>query len=79
MDAYCASLKSTTRLPRENEFWGRKIRERLNSNVLVNQSAKSLKLERNGRKIKPGVAFSVLTRETGKETLVSLIIFGSRF
>nr|GMD05047.1 glucose-1-phosphate adenylyltransferase large subunit 1-like [Ipomoea batatas] len=66
MDAYCATLKSTTHLPRESELWGKRM---LKNSVLVKQFGKSLKLERNGRKIKPGVAFSVLTRETGKETL----------
>lgn len=68
---FCATLKSTANLPRESEFFGGRIRGSLNNNVLVSQSRKSLKLEGKKKKIKAGVAFSVLTTENGRETLVS--------
>lgn len=66
---FCATLKSTAHLPKETEFFGGRIRGSLNSNVLVNQSRKSVKLEGKKRKINAGAAFSVLTRENGRETL----------
>lgn len=83
MDACCATMKSTTYLANvsrggfcngENGFWGEKIRGSLNNCALANQFGKSLSLEKRGRKIKPGIAYSVLIRENNKETLVSISI-----
>lgn len=81
------ALKSTAHLGRvskggfengEKEFLGEQIRGSLNNNNLrVNNLSKSLKLEKKESKIKPGVAFSVITTENGKETLVKLISFYS--
>lgn len=75
MDACCATLNSTTNLGclnRENGFWGEKMRGSLSSDF--NQFGKSLNLEKRGRKITTGVAYSVLIRENNKETLVSISI-----
>ncbi|XP_009621409.1 glucose-1-phosphate adenylyltransferase large subunit 1 [Nicotiana tomentosiformis] len=79
MDTCCVALKSTAHLGRvskggfengEKEFLGEQIRGSLNNNNLrVNNLSKSLKLEKKESKIKPGVAFSVITTENGKETL----------
>ncbi|XP_073286994.1 glucose-1-phosphate adenylyltransferase large subunit 1-like [Primulina huaijiensis] len=51
-----------------NGFWGEKIRGSL-SNCWMNQWGNGLNLEKKERKIKPGVAYSVLTRENIQETL----------
>lgn len=84
MDACCATLKSTSHLANvsrsafcseENGFWGEKIRGSLNNCARAYQFGKKLSLEKRGRKIKPGVAYSVLTRENSNETLVSICIF----
>ncbi|KAG8368219.1 hypothetical protein BUALT_Bualt15G0022400 [Buddleja alternifolia] len=78
MDACCATLKSTSHLPNlsksvfsngENAFWGEKIRGGLNNCSWPNNLGKSLNFEKNGRKIKPGIAYSILTRENHNETL----------
>lgn len=78
MDACCATLKSTSHLANvsrsafcseENGFWGEKIRGSLNNCGRAYQFGKKLSLEKRGRKIKPGVAYSVLTRENSNETL----------
>ncbi|KAK6136576.1 hypothetical protein DH2020_029690 [Rehmannia glutinosa] len=67
MDACCATLKPKTHLSKnwENGFWGEKIK---NNCVWANKLGKKLSLEKNGKKIKHGVAYSVLTRESSKET-----------
>lgn len=87
MDTCFVALKSTAHLGRvskggfengEKEFLGEQIRGSLNNNNLrVNNLSKSLKLEKKESKIKPGVAFSVITTENGKETLVKIISFYS--
>lgn len=72
MDACCATLKSTTHLPKTgsgNGFWGEKIRGSLNECGWASQLGKSLSLEKMGRKIKPGMAYSILTRENSQKTL----------
>ncbi|KAL3614055.1 Glucose-1-phosphate adenylyltransferase large subunit 1 [Castilleja foliolosa] len=70
MDACCATLKPGTHLATgfcdgENGFLGEKIRGSLNNCCWgYNQLGKSSSLEKNWKKIKPGIAYSVLTRET---------------
>ncbi|GAA0145486.1 nucleotidyltransferase [Lithospermum erythrorhizon] len=72
------SLNSTTYFPTvsrggdsggDNLFLGEKIRLGLNNCVWINQLNKSLKVEKKGKNIKSGVAFSVITTENGRETL----------
>ncbi|PHT59103.1 Glucose-1-phosphate adenylyltransferase large subunit, chloroplastic/amyloplastic [Capsicum baccatum] len=78
MDTCCVAVKSTAHLGRvskggfnngEKEFFGEQIRGSLKNNLKFNQSSKSLKLEKKENKIKPGVAFSVITTENEQETL----------
>ncbi|CAI9765505.1 unnamed protein product [Fraxinus pennsylvanica] len=78
METCCATLKSTAHLTTgrktgsgygETGFWGDKIRGSLNNPSWVNNIGKILNLEKKVKKIKSGVAFSVLTRENDKETL----------
>ncbi|KAL0334714.1 UNVERIFIED_CONTAM: Glucose-1-phosphate adenylyltransferase large subunit [Sesamum radiatum] len=78
MDSCCATLKPTAHLGNlskggfgngEKGIWGEKIRGSLSSCGWANQLGRSLSLENKGRKIKPGVAYSVLTRENNKETV----------
>ena len=42
-----------------------------NNNVWVNQLAKSFKIDKSFNRLKPAVAFSVLTSGNGKETVIS--------
>lgn len=81
MDTCCAAMKSTVHLGRvstggfnngEKEIFGEKIRGSLNNNLRINQLSKSLKLE---KKIKPGVAYSVITTENDTETVVIINSF----
>lgn len=69
MDACChfGTLSIGGFVNGDNGFWGEKIRGSL-SNGWMNQWGKSSILEKE-RKIKPGVAYSVLTRENIQETL----------
>ncbi|XP_071930719.1 glucose-1-phosphate adenylyltransferase large subunit 1-like isoform X2 [Coffea arabica] len=73
MDTGFATMKATAHLATvngENGIWGERVKGSLNGNFWVNQLAKSLKLDyEKKQKFKPGAAFSVITRETGKETL----------
>ena len=75
VDTGLAKRKTTAHLATvngENGVWGESVKGSLNGNFWVNQLAKSLKLDyEKKQKFKPGAAFSVITRETGKETLVS--------
>lgn len=81
MDSCCMALKVNAHLAQaskgglKNEdqgFWGERLRGSLNNNVLVNQIPKRLSSGKNGRKVKPGVAFSVLTsNDTAVETKVT--------
>lgn len=74
MESCCATLGANTYLGRtgrsgfrdgENRFLG----GNLNNNVLINHLPKSLRTDHGSRKIKPGVAFSVLTPNIPTETL----------
>lgn len=78
MDSCCATLKGNTHLGKLRRgglrngyegFCGEKIRWSLNDSVRVNQLTKSLRTQMKLKKIKPGVAFSVITSDNGKETL----------
>lgn len=76
MDSYCATLRANTHVTRpgkrggESGFWGEKIRGNLNNNVLANHLPKSFNTDQRARKIKTGVAFSVLTSNNATETLI---------
>lgn len=75
MDSCCLSLKAGTNLSTltrgDDGFWGERIRGSLKNSFCVNNGFKNcLRAEKNLRKIKPGVAFSVLTSENTKEALV---------
>lgn len=74
MYSSCATLKPLTHLGKGNKdgFWGEENRGSLNNPVWTKQMGKSLISGKRGRKIKPGVAYSVLTREN-KEALVNTI------
>ncbi|KAJ9704757.1 hypothetical protein PVL29_003011 [Vitis rotundifolia] len=78
MDSCCVTLKTKAHLAKasrgglsngDNEFWGERMRGSLNNSGWVSQLAKGLKTEKRPRKIKPGVAFSVITSNNGKETV----------
>lgn len=80
MDSCCVTFKAKAHLAKasrgglsngDNEFWGERIRGSLNNSGWVSQLAKGLKTEKRPRKIKPGVACSVITSNNGKETVVS--------
>lgn len=76
MDSCCAILNPTTHLPNLgktgscNEENGLSF---LNNCGWANKLGKKLSLEKKGRKIKTGVAYSVLTRENDNETVVSYL------
>ncbi|KAK6805824.1 hypothetical protein RDI58_003609 [Solanum bulbocastanum] len=78
MENCCVAMNTTVHLGRvstgglntgDKEFFGEKIRGSLNNNLRINQLSKSLKLEKKENKIKPGVAYSVITTENDTETL----------
>ena len=80
MDSCCVAVKTKAPLAKasrgglsdgDNDFWGERIRGSLNNSGWVSQLAKGLKAEKRPRKIKAGVAFSVITTNNGTETLVS--------
>ncbi|KAL2936324.1 Glucose-1-phosphate adenylyltransferase large subunit 1 [Bienertia sinuspersici] len=76
MDSYYATLGASTHLKvaakraGESGFLGERIRGSLNNNVLVNQLPKNLKTDKRSRKIKPGIAYSVLTSSNATDTLI---------
>ncbi|KAI3464927.1 hypothetical protein Pfo_021590 [Paulownia fortunei] len=74
MDSYCTTIKAKM-LPvqtngvvskGDNGFWGEKIRGSLNDKAFGTRLWKNLNGKRT-RNLKPGVAFSVLTRDINKE------------
>ncbi|KAM0028869.1 putative glucose-1-phosphate adenylyltransferase [Helianthus debilis subsp. tardiflorus] len=85
MDYCCTMINKGTLLPKmcggdgglrngDEGFWGEKIRGRLNGAVWVNHVQKRLVFQKQIRKVtKPGVAFSVITSDSGKETLVETL------
>ncbi|CAO2815033.1 unnamed protein product [Amaranthus hypochondriacus] len=76
MDSYCATFGTSTHMARngliekESGFLGDRIRGGLNRNVLFDKLPKSLKNDQRCRKIKSGVAVSVLTSNNSTETLI---------
>ncbi|KAM7475018.1 hypothetical protein LguiB_022261 [Lonicera macranthoides] len=75
MDSCCVKLKPTTRLIKlsngDDGFWGERIRGSLiNKSVLVNQMGKGFRVDQRLKKInfRPGVACSVSTTDTTRET-----------
>lgn len=76
MDSYCATFGTSTHMSRnglqekESGFLGDRIRGGLKSNVLFDKLPKSLKNDQRCRKIKSGVAVSVLTSNNSTETLI---------
>lgn len=56
---------------RDNGFWGDSVKRRSKNNLLGAQIWKKSLSEKRVRKFKPGVAFSVLTRDINKELAVS--------
>lgn len=80
MDSWCVSMKHSPYFFKgrsgfvsngDERFWGKRIKGSVNNTDLNNVFAKRLKIARSARMIKPGTAFSVLTSENGKGTLVS--------
>lgn len=80
MDPCCLTFKAKAHLAKasrgglingDNEFWGERLRGSLSNMGWVNQLSKGLKTEKRHRKIRPGVAFSVITSDSDKGTLVS--------
>ncbi|GJV66949.1 glucose-1-phosphate adenylyltransferase large subunit 1-like protein [Tanacetum coccineum] len=71
MDYCCASLNSSAHLVKFNGDEG--FLRSLNGNAWVNDVQKRLKFQKKGGKnLKHGVAFSVITSDNGKETLVEV-------
>lgn len=81
MDSCGLTLKPNTHLAKaskgglirgNNGFLGERITRSLSNNLLVNQLAKSLGTEKKVTKLKPGVAFAILTsNDHPKEAVVS--------
>lgn len=59
----------------DDGFWGRRITGGVNNTDLSDLLSKRAKIGRRVGMIKPGAAFSVLTSENGKETLVSILSY----
>lgn len=83
MDSWCVSMQSSPQFSRarsgfvnygDEGFWGRRITGGVNTN-LSDLFTKRAKIGRRVGMIKPGAAFSVLTSENGKETLVSILSY----
>lgn len=73
MDYFSASLKSSTHLVKCNGDEG--FLKSLNGSAWVNNVQKRLKFQKKGGKnLKHGVAFSVITSDNGKETMVEVNI-----
>lgn len=73
MDSYCVAIKANV-LPAsrpENGFFGERIKSS-KENVFGSRFWKNLG-EKGRRDLRPGVAYSVLTRDINKEMAVSLI------
>lgn len=57
----------------DNAFWGERIRGSLSNDGCANQLTKSLKAEKRDKKVKPGVAYAVITSNNPNEVMVSRI------
>lgn len=88
MDYCCSTPKNSTHLPKlsggdggvrycdDGFLRGEKIRGSINDTVWANHLRKKLSFQkRNSKTTKPGVAFSVLTSDNGKETMVEVKYF----
>ncbi|KAL7585901.1 hypothetical protein Lser_V15G45740 [Lactuca serriola] len=86
MDYCCSTPKNSTHLPKlsggdgglrncdDGFLRGEKIRGNINDTVWANHLRKKLSFQkRNSKTKKPGVAFSVLTSDNGKETMVETL------
>lgn len=81
MDIFCANMKGTAQSVaisrgisnQGSSFWGNKISGRLINKGFGVRSCKSFRTEERGRKVKSGVAFSVLTRDINKELVVRTV------
>ncbi|GAB4836738.1 Glucose-1-phosphate adenylyltransferase large subunit, chloroplastic/amyloplastic [Ancistrocladus abbreviatus] len=69
MDSCYATLKTYNHVvhPVNNKFSRERVRHSLKSRYLSAQFSKNLRAENDGRKIKPGVAFSVLTSDFNQQ------------
>ncbi|KAF5443939.1 hypothetical protein F2P56_036453 [Juglans regia] len=81
MDSFGLTLKPNTHLAKaskgglsrgNNGFFGERITRSLSNNLLVNQLAKSLGTEKKVTKLKPGVAFAILTSNDHPKEAVTL-------
>ncbi|KDP41770.1 hypothetical protein JCGZ_26788 [Jatropha curcas] len=78
MDSCCVPLKANTHMAQasragfrsgDKEILGENMRGSLNKGVWLNQLTRSLRVERNVNKAKPGVAYAVLTSNNPKEVV----------
>ncbi|CAA2972106.1 glucose-1-phosphate adenylyltransferase large subunit 2, chloroplastic amyloplastic [Olea europaea subsp. europaea] len=75
MDSFCVAMKAKLQPMQTNRglihegdgLWGEKIRGSLKNNSFRKQISKNLRSGNRGKDFKPGVAFSVLTRDINKE------------
>lgn len=79
MDSFCVAMKAKLQPMQTNRglihegdgLWGEKIRGSLKNNSFRKQISKNLRSGNRGKDFKPGVAFSVLTRDINKELVIS--------
>ncbi|XP_031271062.1 glucose-1-phosphate adenylyltransferase large subunit 1-like [Pistacia vera] len=78
MDSCCVGLTANTHVAKatkqgfkngDNAFWGERIRGSLNNSGGFNHLAKGLKAEKRDKKVKPGVAYAVITSNNPKEVM----------
>ncbi|XP_021664794.2 glucose-1-phosphate adenylyltransferase large subunit 1 isoform X2 [Hevea brasiliensis] len=78
MDCCSVALKANTHVAKaskdgfksgDKEFWGERMRGSLNNSVWSNQTTRSLRARRNVSKVKPGVAYAVLTSNNHKDVV----------
>ncbi|CAI9755880.1 unnamed protein product [Fraxinus pennsylvanica] len=75
MESCCVAMKAKVQPMQTNKgfsqegngFWGEKIRGSLKNNAFRKLVSQNLRSENRGKDFKPGVAFSVLTRDINKE------------
>lgn len=86
MDSCRVALRANTHVAKatnqgfkngDNAFWGERIRGSLNNCGEFNRLAKGLKAKKRDKKVKPGVAFAVITSNNPKEVMVSENLFNS--
>lgn len=57
----------------DNALWGERIRGSVSNDGCTKQLKKSLKAEKRDEKVKPGVAYAVMTSKRPNEVMVSMI------